>query len=328
MAFDFRIRTAGDPGAEVLSIDAVAPAGPTLSHRPGNRTADAWRGDSAAEVVSRWLDACAAAGGARDPGGLLQAATERGVVLGPYGAGAAIAAYLFATKLEPGEERNLLLAAAVAADYGCFNLPEAVQIALILQGFSAQPPPRLRREMESAEGEEERQRICFGFALEQIPKLLREPDRFPAYWRDSLAATQNWIEEFRVGRHRLLAVDDDLDLVQVLAAGRCDRRALRTIAPQSRTLVSEKRAAGWRHEFTYEVESYFDMESLETPPRHALASLAVSLSGADRTQWNCDAELEAPVVQLRGLGSRLAPEEVREAIVAFLEKADGIDIDW
>lgn len=311
-----------DPEPPVLSIDGIALRGPNLSHRVGNRTPEHLRADTVAAMVAELI--------ARPEEYLALRRDHPVVAVGDYSAGAALAVFLL---LEPDlslTSLQLLLEAATAADYHCLNSDNGVRVALILDGLRRAPPAELTEAMAVASGRGEQIATLFAYALQLLPTVLVEPQRFPAYWHEELNRTHRWLNEFRQGRHQILARDADLDLIHVLSRGWFDHRALRTIAPESRTLVSIEQGGGFSHVFTYEVESFYDMETIEAPERHDPAPWAEELSGLDGASWRADPDLDAPLVRMRSAStpSRITPDALWQRLATLLEKADGLDVDW
>ncbi len=304
----------------LVSIDGIAPRGPNFSHRVGNRTPDDYRADTAAGVIDRLLDD----GAARD-----RLVADYGTLAATqYTPAAVLAVHLFLDGHAAVEDRDLILEAATAADYGCLNTEDAVRVALTLQSWAEQPPRELRTALRSVHQPLAREQICFEYALRHLPHLLAEPAIQPECWRRSLAMTQAWLEAYRRKRHSLVLRDVDLDLVHLVCDGPIDRRALRTVTWESRTLVSQRMAVGWDHVFSYEVESHFDVESSDPPDRHRVGALAARLAELDQAGWRADTDLSRPLVHLVSgpRPSTLEPEQVGSELVTFLEKADGLDI--
>ncbi len=305
---------------ELVSIDGIAPRGPNFSHRDGNRTPDAYRADTAAGIVARLIED-------RPVHSRLFAAHDE-IAATHYSPGAVLAVALFLRPELASSHEELILEAATAAEYECLNSGDGVRVALVLQGWADQPPPDLRELLDEKHSALEREQLRFEYALENLQRLLDHPTSCADYWLRPLKQTQAWLDRFREGRHRITSRDLDLDFVHVVCEGPVDRRALRTVSWESRTLVSERMTFGWDHVFTYEHESYFDMESVEAPDRHDLAPLTRRLAQIDGTGWRADSDISGPLVRLVSGPRRsdLEPDDLARIVISFLEKADGLDI--
>ncbi|MAE69123.1 MAG: hypothetical protein CME06_01495 [Gemmatimonadetes bacterium] len=305
---------------ELISIDGIAPRGPNFSHRDGNRTPDDYRADTAAGIIARLID--------DRPAYSRLASAHDEIAATRYSPGAVLAVALFLRPDLATAHDELILEAATAAEYECLNSEDGVRVALVLQGWADQPPPELREMLDQKPSALAKEQLRFEYALESLPRLLDQPSSFSEYWLRPLKQTRAWLDRFRERRHRIASRDLDLDFVHVISDGPVDRRALRTVSWESRTLVSERMTFGWDHVFTYELESYFDIESVEPPDRHDLAPLVRRLEKIDGTGWRADTDISQPIVRLTSGPRRsdLEPNDLARVVIPFLEKADGLDI--
>lgn len=308
---------------EVVSVESIAPLGLNLSPRRGNRTPEELRGQSSVECVLAL----------RSDSRRLEEVMRRFEILTAdhYGSSAALA---IRTMLWGPEDGGALLEeAAVAATYGCFNSVDGVRLDLTLEAFADRERSPIRAQFQG-KSVSEISALAHELAQEELPAILREPSRYRELWEEGLARVQAHLRDFSRGRVEFVLEDDDIDFTAVEVRGPLDRRALRTVCENSRTLVSYAVAGGWCHEFTYEIESWMDVDIIETLPRHDLAVLARQLNDLESgsaLRWGWDRNFDVPTCGMRaglegGEPSTLTPAQVSQIVHHHFWNADGVAI--
>jgi hypothetical protein len=266
-----------------LSVDGMTPRGPNLSHWPGNRTPPAWRADLSTGIALRFARAERAAQHA-----FLGDATL--VVNDHYdtdGFGSLLA--VLRPELAFARE-ELLLAAAATGDYGTWQTWRAFAIDRIVAGLASPASPVAGAFAGVADADELSLRR-YAWLLDHANAVLDHPGQFAALYADELARVQAELERGLGGaveRQHLPA----LGLTVLRSDGVRHRMTLNTLAGAYRVLHVHRERDGTRYRYHDRTESWFELVTLQPPPRRDLRPLAARLAalepGHDGASWNAD----------------------------------------
>lgn len=317
------LTSAADPALRAwhLSVDGMSPAGPNLSHWPGNRTPAEFKADLSTGISLRFARASAAA-----QERFLAGASQ---VLNDHYDTDGFLSLLAVTRPEVALVREeLCLAAAATGDYGVFVTPRAFAIDRIVVNLGRRPGP-LHGDLHGLPFPECNFRR-YRWLVEHAEVVLDRPDDLDALFAPELATMQDALRAAEAGalqrqlchREGLAVLTSRLDL---------PRMALNTYSVLHRVLhVREADGPFYRlHERT---ESWFDMVTVSPPPRRDLRPLAAQLQAlepprTDGARWNADAPTE-PIPELYfGIPSEQAYGEVdRDLRPSQLAPARVIDL--
>jgi hypothetical protein len=309
-----------------LSVDGMTPAGPNLSHWPGNRTPPRFKADLSTGIALRFARADAA---------------ERAAFLGDVevvlndhydtdGFGALLAV------LRPDvamANEELLLAAAATGDFGCLTTWRGFAIDRTVVRLAAPESP-LHRAFRSIEDPAALSLARYTWLLDHAESVLRHPGDYGALWRDELRLVQDEITNGLDGGLRRQRFDE-LGFSLLESQGPRHRMTLNTLAGAYRVLHAWHGADGTRYRYHDRTESWFELVTFRPLPRRDLQPLAARLAALepphDGANWSADPPSE-PIPELyfgvpepqeygqltrRLLPSRLPVETVLSAFVEF-----------
>jgi len=323
-----RLDFAGAKGGRTphLSVDGMTPAGPNLSHWPGNRTPAKWRADLSTGIALKF----ARADEAERRSFLGDAAWVVNDHYDTDGFGSLLAV------LQPGvafAHEELLLAAAAAGDFGTWQTRRAFAIDRIVAHLAAPASP-VGREFAQVTDPDELSLRRYRWLLDHADEVLRQPKTFDALFRDEMEQVHREIDAALAGevdrqRH------DSIGLSVVATRGALHRMTLNTVAGAFRVLHVARGSDGIRYRYHDRTESWFDLLTFHPLPRRDLRQLAAQLSDleppSDGASWNADPPTE-PIPELyfgvpsaqeygritRDLRpSRLSHDRVASTIAAF-----------
>ena len=317
---------AGDVGGSSnrphLSVDGMTPAGPNLSHWPGNRTPHQWKADLSTGICMRFMRATPA-----DRASFL-ADTE--VVLNDHYDTDGFCSLLTILKPQAAfEHEETWLAAAACGDFQVFTTPRAFAIDRTILRLSQAASP-VASEFANLSGPE-KSLARYRWLLDNADRLLTNIE-FEPLWRDELDTVLAQLdsglrgEGIRVQRFR----DEGLAVITTDAA--MHRMALNTLAGVSRVLHIQRAEQGQSivryHDRT---ESWFELVSIQPPLRRDLRPLADRLqeqqqrTGSDDTpRWTADAPTQ-PIPELYfGIPSEQAYGEVSRELLPTMLPVDSI----
>jgi hypothetical protein len=308
-----------------LSVDGMTPAGPNLSHWPGNRTPGKWKADLSTGITLRFARAEAAE---QDEflGGVELVLNDHYDTDG-FGSLLAILRPEIAFARE-----ELLLAAAATGDFGRWHTWRGFAIDRIVTRLADADSP-VAGAFRGIDDPDELSLRRYEWLLEHAVALLDGPGAFAPLYQAELATVQDEIDrglrgalDRRSWRH--------LDFAAVTSQGPCHRMTLNTLAGAHRVLHVAQGSDGPRYRYHDRTESWFELVSFQPLPRLDLRPLAAHLAelepAHDGASWNADApdepvpELYFGVPSVQGYGritrdlrpSRLPPERVAAAFVA------------
>lgn len=320
----------GFPGANGavpphLSVDGMTPAGPNLSHWPGNRTPRQWRADLSTGIALRFARAAAAE--------QRQFLADVAVVLNDHydtdGFGSLLAV------LRPQvafAHEELLLAAAAVGDFGTWSTPRAFAVDRAVVRL-AHPDSPVAAEFAGEDDPARSSLRRYQWLLEHADELLAAPERFAALSADEAGRITSEIDlglRGAVDRRAFAA----LGLVVLTTRGPRHRMTLNTLAGAFRVLHVEQSAAGPCYRYHDRTESWFELVTQAPLPRFDLRPLAARLAELepphDGAQWCADPPSEpipelyfgVPGAQEYGqitrvlVPSRLPPERVADLCAA------------
>lgn len=270
----------------------MTPAGPNLSHWPGNRTPVRWKADLSTAIALRF---------ARAP------EAERREFLGEVrlvvndhydtdGFGSLLAV------LRPEiafEHEELLLAAAATGDFGRWHTWRSFAIDRIVARIAAPASPAAAAFAGTGDADELSLRR-YRWLLEHADEVLRAPHGFAALYEQEMASVQREIDADQRG-----ALDrrgyPQFDLAVLTTDGPRHRMTLNTLAGAHRVLHVDRRAEGTRYRYHDRTESWFELVTFHPLPRLDLRPLATHLAELepehDGASWNADPPTE-PIPEL------------------------------
>lgn len=309
-----------------LSVDGLTPAGPNLSHWPGNRTPRQWRADLSTGIAMRF---------ARAP------AAERADFLGDVevvvndhydtdGFGALLAV------LRPDAafaREELLLAAAATGDFGCFQTWRGFAIDRIVAGIAGPASP-VCSAFRGTDDPDELSLLRYRWLIEHAESVLDHPGGYRALYEEELARVT---QEIDAGLRGALDVRRfaEFGFAVATSTGPRHRMTLNTLAGAYRVLQVANGSDGPRYRYHDRTESWFELVTFHPLPRRDLRPLAARLAALepprDGASWNADPPDEpipelyfgVPSAQAYGQLTRelrpsaLAPERVVGEFVAF-----------
>lgn len=317
---------AGGLATPHLSVDGMTPAGPNLSHWPGNRTPPQWRADLSAGIALRFARAPAV-----EQAGFLGAAE---LVLNDHYDTDGFASLLAVLRPDLAFAREeLLLAAAATGDYGTWQTWRGFAIDRIVARL-ASPGSPVRGAFHGVVDPGELSLRRYAWLLEHATSVLDQPGQFAALYADEMALVQREIERGAAGELSRQHWSR-LGLSVLTSRGPRHRMTLNTLAAAYRVLHVQHDADGIRYRYHDRTESWFELVTIQPPARRDLRPLAAQLAALepmhDGASWNADAPGE-PIPELyfgvpgeqaygqltRDLRpSRLSPERVIAAVGAY-----------
>ncbi len=304
----------------------MTPAGPNLSHWPGNRTPGKWKADLSTGIAMKF----ARADDVERRSFLGDAAWVVNDHYDTDGFGALLAV------LRPDvafAHEELLLASAAAGDFGAWQTRRAFAIDRIVAHL-ATPASPVAREFAGVTDPDELSLRRYRWLLDHADEVLRRPETFATVFGDEMERVSREIDAALAGeverrRH------ESIGLSVVTSRRSLHRMTLNTVAGAFRVLHVANAADGTRYRYHDRTESWFDLLTFHPLPRRDLRPLAARLSAFepphDGANWNADPpnepipELYFGVPSAQEYGSitrdlrpsRLLPDRVASTIAAF-----------
>ncbi len=313
-----------------LSVDGMTPAGPNLSHWPGNRTPRRYKADLSTGICLEFARADAA-----EQRAFLGDAE---LCLNDHYDTDGFLSMLAVTRPEVARAREeLCLAAAATGDFQAFQTPRAFMVDRIVARLAAPESP-VAAEFAALEGAE-KSLARYRWLIEHAEQVLDRPEALEPCWADELAAVTGELRAARAGEleRELLPA---LGLAVVTSTGPVRRIVLNTLGGAFRILHATPAADGTAYRYHDRTESWFEVVTFCPLPRADLRPLAARLQALEgeadaRFRWCADPPGE-PVPELwfgldapqaygevsRVLGaSRLPLATVRQELAAHLDAA-------
>ncbi len=308
-----------------LSVDGMTPAGPNLSHWPGNRTPVRWKRDLSTGICLAFARAPAA-----EQRAFLGGA---GTVLNDHydtdGFGSLLA--ILRPEVAQGRE-ELLLAAAGTGDFGVFATWRAFAVDRIVAHLAAAASP-VAAEFAGLTGAARSLRR-YRWLLDHAEAVLDRPTHFGALYEPELRDVLDQLHACQDGAldRRLHA---ELGFAALRSATPLQRMTVNTLAGAFRVLHTVTSRDGPLHRYHDRTESWFELVTFHAPPRRSLLPLGARLAALepphDGAQWCVDPPTEpvpelyfgVPSTQAYGAitrtlrPSRLPAEVVERTIAAY-----------
>ncbi|MCA8952815.1 MAG: hypothetical protein KDE27_25120 [Planctomycetes bacterium] len=279
-----------------LSVDGMTPAGPNLSHWPGNRTPAVWKADLSTEICFRFARA--------EPAAQAGFLGEVEVVLNDHydtdGFGALLA--ILRPELAAGRE-ELLRSAAATGDFGCWQTWRGFAVDRIVRDLASEHSP-VKNVFARCRDDAERSLRRYEWLLENAVSVLDHTGGYRSLYEEEMAAVQGEITAGLAGaierqRH------PELGVAVLASAGPRHRMVLNTLAGAFRVLHVDGRSDGPRYRFHDRTESWFELVSIAPPPRRDLRRLCERLAVLEPPQqsagqaigWHADPP-DAPIPEL------------------------------
>jgi hypothetical protein len=319
---------AGTKGAPEphLSVDGMTPTGPNLSHWPGNRTPRQWRADLSTGIALRF---------ARSP------VAERDAFLGDVryvvndhydtdGFGALLAV------LQPDvafRYEELLLTAAATGDFDCWTTWRGFAIDRIVKRLGDEGSP-VRGALLHATEDDELSLRRYQWLMERGESMLAHIGSYKALYEEEMALVQSEIDAGQRGAIELRR-NAALGFSSMHSQGPRQRMTLNTLAGAYRVLHVQQSSGETFFRYHDRTESWFDLVTLQAPPRQDLRSLAQTLAALepehDGASWQADppttpipeiyfgvpSEQEYGEITRELRPSKLAADQVTGAFVEF-----------
>jgi hypothetical protein len=312
-----------------LSVDGMTPAGPNLSHWPGNRTPPRWKADLSTAIALRFARA------SRSEQAEFLADAEL-VVNDHYdtdGFGSLLAV------LQPDvafAHEELLLAAAATGDFACWQTWRGFAIDRTIAGLASADSP-VRAAFAGIADPDALALARYRWLLEHAEAVLRGTGQFSPIYERELALVQEQLAAGLGGsidRRRFAAAG----LAVLTTRDQCHRLVLNTLAAAWRVLHVRHDQDGVCYRYHDRTESWFELVSVPVLARVDMRPLATHLNSLepphDGACWVADAPTEpipelyfgVPAAQPYGELTRLLrpstlpPERVIAALVAHCSR--------
>jgi len=316
-----------------LSVDGMTEAGPNLSHWPGNRTPPEWKADLSTGIALRFANAA--------PERQDEFLGDAQLVVNDHydtdGFGALLAV------LRPDVARKheeLLLAAAATGDFGVMTTWRGFAIDRIVRELVGERSPVRGAFTEFAgEGPDRLALERYRWLLEHCDSVLGRIGGYRDIYEQELRLVQQQIDGGLRGAFDVRHLPASA-LSVVTSDGELHRMTLNTLARAWRVLHVMRSPDGVRYRYHDRTESWFELVTLQPPPRRDLRELAKALEELeperDGASWNADppttpipelyfgvpSEQEYGAITRELRPSALAPERVAEAFASFLATGD------
>tara|TARA_R110002072_G_scaffold67163_3_gene165119 strand:- start:138835 stop:139857 length:1023 start_codon:yes stop_codon:yes gene_type:complete len=309
-----------------LSVDGMTPAGPNLSHWPGNRTPPQWRADLSTGIALRF---------ARAPEAEQEAflGGVRCVVNDHYdtdGFGALLAV------LQPDvafRHEELLLTAAATGDFGCWTTWRGFAIDRIVKHLGDEHSP-VRGAIGRTKDQDELCLRRYQWLMERGESMLAHIASYKSLYEEEMALVQSEIDAAQRGAIELRQ-HPALGFSSMHSQGPRHRMTLNTLAGAYRVLHVQQDAGETCYRYHDRTESWFDLVTVQALPRRDLRPLAQKLAALepehDGASWQADppttpipelyfgvpAEQEYGEITRELRPSKLAADQVVAAFVEF-----------
>jgi len=265
-----------------LSVDGMTPAGPNLSHWPGNRTPKQWRADLSTGIALQ----CARAADAEQSQFLAGAEVVLNDHYDTDGFGALLA--VLRPDVATAREELLLLSAATG-DYGTWHTARAFAIDRIVAGLAGSNSP-LQATFAGLDAAQRSLRR-YAFLIEHAEQVLDHPATLGSIYLDELAQIQDELDRGRAGA-LTRTLHRQLGFSVVHTRGPVQRMTLNTLAGAYRVLHVDQRQDGVRYRFHDRTESWFELVTIQPPARRDLRPLGARLNELERStgaaRWCAD----------------------------------------
>ncbi len=275
-----------------LSVDGMTPAGPNLSHWPGNRTPGAWKADLSTEICFRFVRA--------EPSAQARFLGEAELVVNDHydtdGFGSLLAI------LQPdvaAAREELLRAAAATGDFGSWQSWRGFAVDRIVANLATAESP-VRGVFDRCADAAERSLRRYEWLMENAVSVLDHPGGYGALYEAEMARVQ---EEITAGLDGALERRHhrELGFGVLRGGGPRHRMTLNTLAGAYRVLHVATGSDGPRYRYHDRTESWFELVTIQAPARRDLRPLAARLAELepDRNggQWLADPPT-APIPEL------------------------------
>ena len=283
---------AGGADERHLSVDGMTPAGPNLSHWPGNRTPPQWKADLSTGIALRY---------ARAPEAEREAFLDGvDVVLNDHYDTDGFGSLLAVLRPEVAFAREeLLLAAAGVGDFASWHTWRGFAIDRIVKRLT-DPASPVHKAFTGVVDPARRALHAYAWLLEHAEAVLDHPGNFAALYADELAQVRHELDS---GLRGAVTVQRfaELGFAVVTSAGPRHRLVLNTLAGAFRVLHVATASDGVRYRYHDRTESWFELATFHPLPRRDLRPLAERLAELeaehDGARWFADPPHE-PVPEL------------------------------
>lgn len=274
-----------------LSVDGMTAQGPNLSHWPGNRTPPQWKADLSTGICLEFARADATAQRAF--------LGEAGAVLNDHYDTDGFGSLLSVLRPQVALAREeVLLAAAATGDFGSYQTWRGFAIDRIVTNLATANSP-VAAAFAGLEGGQKSLRR-YEFLMAHAEAVLDRPEAFLVLYDEELRQLQRELDAGRRGalQRRL---HRELGFSAVTTAAPVHRMTLNTLAGAYRVLHTQTTPDGPLHRYHDRTESWFELVTIQPPPRRDLRPLCARLSALetphDGAAWCCDPP-EEPIPEL------------------------------
>lgn len=279
-----------------------------LSHWPGNRTPPAYKADTSAEIVLRFLEH-----GGDGPG----------VVSNDhYDVDGLLSVWSLVEPERALERRDHVVDVATTGDFDRYTSDAAVRACLALLALEV-------ADVRGARSSEEVTAQLFTSMLPEVVACLDHPQRLEARYRTELRQIDRARDALAGGRVQVEEIDA-LDLAIVISDEDLHDYAVYAATDRTRIL----RMFGPVFSLAYRYESFVEVQSRVVPPRVDLAGLTARLDAEEvygTGTWHADLVSNAhPRLQrygheVVGAPSAMAPSRFVDLVTAWLDRAE---VSW
>jgi hypothetical protein len=268
-----------------LSVDGMTPAGPNLSHWPGNRTPARWKADLSTGIALHFARAEVAE--------QQQFLAGAEVVLNDHYDTDGFLSLLAILRPEIAFAREeLCLAAAATGDFGVLGTWRAFAIDRIVA--------RLDLPEAKSLPDAERSFARYRWLLDHAEEVLDQPEYLASLWRGEFTLVAAEIDAARTD-----GIAGELHREAAFSVLHTDgprhRMTVNTLAKCYRVLHVQRALDGTRYRYHDRTETWFELATFEGPPRRDLRPVAARLQElegpAGPSRWCADPPTE-PIPEL------------------------------
>ena len=276
-----------------LSVDGMTPAGPNLSHWPGNRTPVRFKADLSTGICLAFARADAA-----DQLSFLDGAT---VTLNDHFDTDGFLSLLAVLRPEVALAREeVCLAAAATGDFQAFVTTRGYAINRIVERL-AKPESPVAHEFAGITEATTKDFARYRWLMDHAESVLDEPEQWSVLWEEPLQILLREFSSCRQGGMRQ-TLHRDAGFAVIETTGPLSRMALNTVSRAYRVLHVEQRPEGRCFRYHDRTESWFDVATYATPQRRDLREAARALQklegeAAGAARWIADAS-NTPVPEI------------------------------
>lgn len=272
----------GINNSRTLTVDGFEETRLNLSHWPGNQTPEHLKADTSTEIALNL---------AADPYADRLLENIEMVSNNHFDTDGLLSCWAVFHPRKALAQRDFLIHAAQAGDFGWFPNPQAVKFDLVVSAFEDLERSPLRKHFAGLE-ELQRYQLIYDALLEELPGFFFNfEQRYRDLWEEEFMRLEEARRALSNGAANIREHEDAG--VSVLETSREFPMSSRFNACRyDRMLTFTKAEDGWVSEFVYHILSWFETKTLSTRPRRELTPLVDRLNAAENRAdagWQADA---------------------------------------